>query len=339
MSTWRIKRILVMVIVWVTKVSPSYDKEKFEKEEKLLFQASRGVSPNFPQYSAFNNHEVHQDLPVAQPLNYRLPSIPQPPPSMRGPEMLEMRAAEGQTVVLPCRVVNLGQYSVSWLRGLDDALTVLSHAAFLFSSSPRHKILHSQGSPDWTLQIGPVVLGDSGVYECQVNTEDKMWRKVKLRILSEERRYVNKFYPGPAMALLGGQDLTRERAEEGKTQILAPDVMEVKEGDTVTLECVTMADRPPKKFSWSINRQPLDLMKHRGGILLQSQVRHQSSVSRITITRLKVSDSGVYTCIPEGAHTASVSLIVGPENLRLLSCGNLNRKIYAVMLLFSILIL
>merc|ERR1719348_2494893 len=102
----------------------------------------------------------------------------------------------------------------------------------------------------------------------------------------------------------------------------------MKEGDTMTLECVTMSEMPPKEFTWSINSQPLDLMKHRGGILLQSQVRGQSAVSRITITRLQVSDSGEYSCIPEGAQTASVSLIVGGHDSRLENFGKPNQELH-----------
>ena len=142
---------------------------------------SMHVSTPLRQYHR-TSLEFEEDLPKLQPLNYRLPHIPTKPPSFLGPSFLNITAAPGTTVVLPCRVLNIGSTSLSWLR--RPQLTVLSSGNTLFSSSPRLRLLHFPGSPDWTLQIGPLVADDEGTNECQVDTEPKQSRMVQLSVMA-----------------------------------------------------------------------------------------------------------------------------------------------------------
>ena len=191
--------------------------------------------------------EFEEDLPKLQPLNYRLPHIPTKPPSFLGPSFLNIKAAPGTTVVLPCRVLNIGSASLSWLR--RPQLTVLSSGNTLFSSSPRLRLLHFPGSPDWTLQIRPLVPQDDGTYECQVNTEPKQSRTVQLNVLagSQLNDHGSKG-PGPPLALQGDSSMVSLQ----KTEILAPDTMRVEEGGTATLECVvTEHEVAPPYFTLS----------------------------------------------------------------------------------------
>merc|ERR1719452_244590 len=90
---------------------------------------------------ASHNEEQVGDLILPQPLNYRLPQIPTKPPSFLGPSFLNLTAAPGTTIVLPCRVLDIGSTSLSWIR--QPQLTVLSSGNTLFSSSPRLRLLHS----------------------------------------------------------------------------------------------------------------------------------------------------------------------------------------------------
>ena len=55
---------------------------------------------------------------------------------------------------------------------------------------------------------------------------------------------------------------------------------------------------------------PLDFSQHRGGILLQTEKKRRSSSSKLTLSRLAVSDSGLYTCSPVGAHNSTVRIMV-----------------------------
>ena len=83
------------------------------------------------------------------------------------------------SLLQPAQVTDLGSASLSWVRLAGPSLasshlTVLSSGTTLFSSSPRLSLLHSPDSPDWTLQIGPLLARDQGTYECQANTEPKV---------------------------------------------------------------------------------------------------------------------------------------------------------------------
>ena len=90
-----------------------------------------------------------------------------------------------QTAVLECAVANidsgLNSVTVSWLRWAD--MSVLSVGGFVFSSDPRLRVLVSRLSPtavSWSLTITPVQPGDSGDYQCQLNTEPKLSLDVTL---------------------------------------------------------------------------------------------------------------------------------------------------------------
>eukprot|EP00092_Neocalanus_flemingeri_P057222 GFUD01067950.1.p1 GENE.GFUD01067950.1~~GFUD01067950.1.p1 ORF type:complete len:333 (+),score=81.11 GFUD01067950.1:485-1483(+) len=287
--------ISVMFLLKVTNLESSpmlhYDKERYEYEDKLIRGKMDVQKPSYKtEFGLFLFH----------------PHIPTKPPSFVGPNFLNLTAAPGTTVVLPCRVLHMGSASLSWLR--RPQLTVLSSGNTLFSSSPRLRLLHDPGSPDWTLQIGPLVPEDEGTYECQVNTEPKLSRVVQLNVMAGSQLSEGKSKgPGPAMALQGDSSLPRLQ----KTEILAPDTMRVFEGGTATLECVvTEHEVAPPYFTWYILGVPLDFSHPRGGILLQTEKKRRSSASRLTLTRMVVSDSGPYTCSPAGAYNATVHIEV-----------------------------
>lgn len=268
--------------------------------------------------SSPGHHYQEEDLPKVQPLNYRLPHIPTKPPSFLGPSSLNLTGSPGSTIVLPCRVMSLGSASLSWLR--RPQLTVLSSGTTLFSSSPRLRLLHYPGSPDWNLQLGPLLPQDEGTYECQVNTEPKQSRIVTLNIDTHGPG------PGPALALQG--DIGPEEKQR-RTEILAPDHMKVDEGGTASLECVvTEHEVAPAYFTWYILGTPLDFSNHRGGILLQTEKKRRSSSSRLTITRMSSSDSGVYTCSPVGSGNRSVTIQVVNKHRRHLYQSGVGRAVH-----------
>ena len=240
---------LFQVTNLVTSPILYYDKERYQYEDKLI-RGEKNIPRKYSnkQFSIVTRHKVGE-LILPQPLNYRLPNIPTKPSSFLGPSFLNITAAPGTTVVFPCRVLSIGSASLSWLR--QPELTVLSSGNTLFSSSPRLRLLHSPGSPDWNLQIGPLVPEDDGTYECQANTEPKLSQKVQLNVMagSQDQDGESKG-PGPALALQGDSNLGRLQ----RTEILAPDTMKVYEGGTATLECVvTEHDMAPPYFTWSVS--------------------------------------------------------------------------------------
>lgn len=72
---------------------------------------------------------------------------------------------------------------VSWIRKKD--LHILTSENFVFSGDQRFTVLHQPDSNEWNLKIEYATLKDSGVYECQVNTEPKIKLSVLLEVTGE----------------------------------------------------------------------------------------------------------------------------------------------------------
>ena len=216
-----------------------YDEDRFRYEDSLI----RGTSDLREAQPRDLRDDDHDPMIRVQPLNFRLPSLLFRPPSFATPPDLVMAAVTGSTVVLPCRVKNLGPASVSWLRGRPH-LTVLTSGSFMFSTSQRLSLLHDEGSPDFNLQISEVTHEDAGEYRCQLNTRPTQSVLVTLVTREPSDDLV------PALALRA--DLARSReVTRARTEILAPDLVKMTEAGTVTLECVvTEHDSPPSHFVW-----------------------------------------------------------------------------------------
>ena len=84
-----------------------YDKSRYQYEDSLI----RG-----DHHKHHDDYEDIDDLVRVQPLNYRLPSLPTSPPSFSSSSETKLTARLDSTLVLPCRVINLGSASVSWIR-------------------------------------------------------------------------------------------------------------------------------------------------------------------------------------------------------------------------------
>lgn len=56
---------------------------------------------------------------------------------------------------------------------------------FVFSGDQRFTVLHQPDLNEWNLKIEYATLKDSGVYECQVNTEPKIKLSVLLEVTGE----------------------------------------------------------------------------------------------------------------------------------------------------------
>lgn len=52
----------------------------------------------------------------------------------------------------------------------------------MYTNDQRFSIIHPIDSDDWDLKIGYTQIKDSGIYECQVNTEPKINLAVQLEV-------------------------------------------------------------------------------------------------------------------------------------------------------------
>lgn len=74
-------------------------------------------------------------------------------------------------------------FKVSWIRKRD--LHILTAGTATYTSDQRFQVLRPPGTSNWTLQIKYPQVRDSGVYECQINTEPKMSLLYTLNIVGQ----------------------------------------------------------------------------------------------------------------------------------------------------------
>ncbi|CAG0893923.1 unnamed protein product [Darwinula stevensoni] len=75
--------------------------------------------------------------------------------------------------------------NVSWIRQKD--LHVLSSGLNKYTQDDRIQVLHKNGTETWNLKIRDAIESDSGVYECQVNTEPKISSSVTLNVTGDAK--------------------------------------------------------------------------------------------------------------------------------------------------------
>ncbi|KAK3913961.1 Zwei Ig domain protein zig-8 [Frankliniella fusca] len=72
-------------------------------------------------------------------------------------------------------------FQVSWIRKRD--LHILTAGVLTYTSDQRFTVIRPDKSENWTLQIRSSQGRDSGIYECQVNTEPKMSLSFQLNVI------------------------------------------------------------------------------------------------------------------------------------------------------------
>jgi len=91
---------------------------------------------------------------------------------------------------------------VSWIRKRD--LHILTSMAVTYTSDARFTIVGNPETDYWNLQIDYVQPRDAGIYECQVNTEPKIYRAVTLKVLGEflwSMKHEEKCFPSAPLSL------------------------------------------------------------------------------------------------------------------------------------------
>ncbi|CRL04889.1 CLUMA_CG017940, isoform A [Clunio marinus] len=191
----------------------------------------------------------------------------------------------GQTAFLSCRVEQLGDKLVSWIRKRD--LHILSAGLSTYTSDERFQIVEYEPSENWTLQIKFAQLRDSGIYECQVSTEPKMSLAYRLNVV------------------------------EAKAIILGQSDLYVKMGSKVILTCV-ISQGPHDlgtivwyRGSMRINQTQLNDLALSYPLRVSIDVKWTEALtSRLKILNARLSDSGNYSCVPTMGESSSVMVHV-----------------------------
>ncbi|XP_068984558.1 uncharacterized protein [Bombus flavifrons] len=178
----------------------------------------------------------------------------------------------GQTAFLHCRVRNLGDRAVSWIRKRD--LHILTVGILTYTNDQRFQSLHRDGSDEWTLRISSPQVRDSGTYECQVSTESKISQAFNLSVVVS------------------------------KAKINGNSELYIKSGSDINLTCIVLQTPEPPSFIYWYKGDHVVNYSQRGGINVVTE--KQTRTSRLLISKALPADSGNYTCAPSAAESASV---------------------------------
>ncbi|XP_046678212.1 uncharacterized protein LOC124366048 isoform X1 [Homalodisca vitripennis] len=184
----------------------------------------------------------------------------------------EVTTTVGQSAYLHCRVRNLGDRAVSWIRKRD--LHILTVGILTYTNDQRFQSLHSDGTDEWTLKVSSPQLRDSGTYECQVSTEPKISQAFKLNVVVS------------------------------KAKIIGNPELYIKSGSDINLTCVVLQTPDPPSFIYWYRGAHVVNYSQRGGISVVTE--KQTRTSRLLIARALPADSGNYTCSPSSSDSASV---------------------------------
>ncbi|EDV90919.1 GH23959 [Drosophila grimshawi] len=203
-------------------------------------------------------------------------------------------AVVDETAILRCRVKNKGNRTVSWMRKRD--LHILTTNIYTYTGDQRFSVIHTPISEDWDLKIDYAQARDSGIYECQVNTEPKINLAITLEITAEsdvrERNSEKLYYDSKA----------------ARAKILGSTEIHVKRDSTIALAC--SVNIHASSVLWYHGSAIVDFDSLRGGISLETEKTEVGTTSRLMLTRASLRDSGNYTCVPNAAVPASVRVHV-----------------------------
>ncbi|CAL4146555.1 unnamed protein product, partial [Meganyctiphanes norvegica] len=213
----------------------------------------------------------------------------------------------GQTAYLHCQVAQLGDKAqVSWIRKRD--LHVLSSGVIVFASDQRYQVIHPMKSENWTLQIKFAQLRDSGIYECQVNTNPKIYLSYYLTVV------------------------------ESRAMIQGPEY--VKTGSTINLTCVVNQAYMQGLIYWYHNHEMLQYGK-KNEVTISTHGDHRQMTSQLSIASASPRHSGNYTCWPTSAkpNWAIINVVVEGEQPAAMQTGAACRNQCSTYLLAVVLIL
>ncbi|CAB4063090.1 unnamed protein product [Lepeophtheirus salmonis] len=191
----------------------------------------------------------------------------------------DVTAVLGKTAILNCRVKNLGNKTVSWVRHDDTHLLTIGR--YTYTSDLRFKAIHKELSEDYLLQIKPTTKRDGGKYECQISSTPPHSHIVNLEIAV------------PNTSILGGADIYFNL------------------GSTINLTClISESPIPPSYIFWRHNDEIISYDSTRGGVSVITDKGDSITSSFLIIQNAKHGDSGTYSCSPSLGDTISVNVHV-----------------------------
>ncbi|XP_015028685.2 zwei Ig domain protein zig-8 [Drosophila virilis] len=214
----------------------------------------------------------------------------------------------GKTGHLNCRIKNLGNKTVSWIRHRDLHLLTVSESTY--TSDQRFNAIYNKQTGDWSLQIKYPQIRDSGVYECQISTTPPVGYTMIFSVVE------------PITTIPGAPELY------------------IDLGSTVNLTCIVKhLPDPPLMVHWTHNNQEINYDSPRGGVSVITE-KGDITTSYLLIQRAQISDSGKYSCLPSNANSKSVYVhILNGDHPAAVQGANLIRSLSLNALILLLIIL
>ncbi|XP_065573050.1 hemicentin-2-like [Artemia franciscana] len=220
----------------------------------------------------------------------------------------------GETAFLNCRIHDLQDKTVSWVRRQDSDVHLLTFGRQTYSTDSRFS-LNFQQPNDWRLQIRYASPRDEGIYECQISTHPPNVYTMRLRVVVPKVEMVDDH----------GQVIEEKNYETGST---------------IELKCViSQVPSPAANVMWRHGIRLLNYDTSRGGISVKTDLLPQGAVSRLYIANASQRDAGNYTCaISEQSQTTVVVHILNGEHPAAMQHNSSCQKAYAFILIAVLLL-
>ncbi|XP_049821780.1 uncharacterized protein LOC109597310 isoform X3 [Aethina tumida] len=213
-------------------------------------------------------------------------------------------ALVGKSAYLSCKVRNLGNKTVSWIRHRD--IHILTVGSYTYTSDQRFQATHHVETDEWTLQIKWAQKRDAGVYECQISSQPVKSYFIRLNVVEA--------FAGDEPARDGDfrtlKHIGRTRGSVPTADIIGGQDLYVDKGSTINLTClIRFSPEPPAYIFWYHQDEVISYDSSRGGVSILTE-KGEVTTSFLLIQQASLSDSGKYTCSPSNADIASVRVHV-----------------------------
>ncbi|XP_046403242.1 obscurin-like protein 1 isoform X2 [Ischnura elegans] len=243
--------------------------------------------------------------PPFPPMQPPLPPLGRNEPYFDPMTPRNVTALVGKSAYLSCRVRNLGNKTVSWIRHRD--IHILTVGSYTYTSDQRFQAIHHTDNEEWTLQIKWAQKRDAGIYECQISTQPHRSYFVALNVVERlptdppEKR-------NDAYDQYQNHQMFRDQVPTA-TILGAPD-LHVDKGSTINLTCIIKySPEPPAYIFWYHHDEVISYDSNRGGVSVITE-KGEVTTSYLLIQHALLSDSGKYSCSPSNADVASVRVHV-----------------------------
>lgn len=303
-------QLLLLLVVPIVSSGPSL----WEQHQQRRIQA------------ADNNHH-NNDGPKSLSLSADWSELEKQP--YFSPTTTTITVQEGGHAFFICKVENLYNQTVSWIRQKDSYMLYIGDVKFV--DDDRFDLLPSSGYGDWTLRFRLIREADAGKYECQVSTSPKLSQMFTLKVIV------------PSVTISGEKE------------------MHVESGSSVVLRCVIShyLIRPTFIF-WYRDADRLingihgititddlhrlradDHSNNRASFGPPAWKNDHTIVSILTVKRASGKYSGRYSCAPDNLRPAAINVhVIKDENPAAMQreVANNSAKLLSSVLLVTIII-